>query len=173
MTFANDLILVKYLIRIDDALDLFAEHAVGGIVGLIINAFFGSTDIIAMDGVNVGIEAGWVDKNWKAMYKQIAFIAASCAYTFVMTALIAKGIDLIPGLQLRASPENEILGIDETDVCVPIPGICSSDLGLTLTLFRLASSQATTLSSAVKCTTRLACPQRASSILWLVVTATG
>lgn len=107
---------IKYLIRIDDALDLFAEHAVGGIVGLIINAFFGSTDIIAMDGVNVGIEAGWVDKNWKAMYKQIAFIAASCAYTFVMTALIAKGIDLIPGLQLRASPENEILGIDETDI---------------------------------------------------------
>ncbi|KAJ2919328.1 hypothetical protein MD484_g1100, partial [Candolleomyces efflorescens] len=107
---------VKYLIRIDDALDLFAEHAVGGIVGLIMNAFFGSTNIIAMDGVNVGIEAGWVDKNWKALYKQVAYVAATCAYTFVVTALIAKGVDMVPGLKLRTSPEGEIIGIDETDI---------------------------------------------------------
>ncbi len=31
--------LVKFLLRIDDALDLFAEHAVGGMVGLILAAF--------------------------------------------------------------------------------------------------------------------------------------
>lgn len=83
---------------------------------MIMNAFFGSTNIIAMDGVNVGIEAGWVDKNWKALYKQVAYVAATCAYTFVVTALIAKGVDLIPGLKLRTSPEGEIIGIDETDV---------------------------------------------------------
>lgn len=107
---------VKYLIRIDDALDLFAEHAVGGIVGLIMNAFFAASSIIALDDVNVGIDGGWVDHTWKALYKQIAYVAATCAYTFVMTALIAKGIDMIPGLKLRTSPEGEILGIDETDV---------------------------------------------------------
>ncbi|TEB39077.1 ammonium transporter [Coprinellus micaceus] len=107
---------IKYLIRIDDALDLFAEHAVGGIVGLIMNAFFAASSIIALDDVNVGIDGGWVDHTWKALYKQIAYVAATCAYTFVMTALIAKGIDMIPGLKLRTSPEGEILGIDETDI---------------------------------------------------------
>ncbi|TFK30725.1 ammonium transporter [Coprinopsis marcescibilis] len=107
---------VKYLVRIDDALDLFAEHAVGGIVGLFINGFLASGEIIALDGVNVGILGGFLDKNWAQLYKQVAFIAASCAYTFVVTALIAKGIDLIPGLHLRTSPEGEIVGLDETEI---------------------------------------------------------
>lgn len=46
---------VKFLLRIDDALDLFAEHAIGGIVGLFMNAFFARHDIIALDGVNTGV----------------------------------------------------------------------------------------------------------------------
>lgn len=107
---------IKFLLRIDDALDLFAEHAVGGIVGLIFNAFLGSTDIIALDGVNIGIEAGWVDRNWKQMYKQIAYIVATSAYTFVMTAVIAKGIDMVPGLHLRGGDEAEELGMDEVEI---------------------------------------------------------
>lgn len=48
---------------------------------------------------------------------QIAYIAATCAYTFVVTALIAKGVDFIPGLKLRSTPEAEHLGMDEVEVC--------------------------------------------------------
>lgn len=48
---------VKFLVRIDDALDLFAEHAVGGIIGLLVNAIFARSDIIALDDVNTSVRA--------------------------------------------------------------------------------------------------------------------
>jgi Amt family ammonium transporter len=107
---------VKFLLRIDDALDLFAEHAVGGVVGLMLNAFFADTAIIAMDDVNVGISGGWINHHWKQLYIQFTYVVATCAYTFFMTALVAKAVDLIPGLKLRSSPEGEMLGMDEVEI---------------------------------------------------------
>jgi len=107
---------VKLIIGIDDALDLFAEHAVGGIVGLMLNAFFASTSIIAMDDVNTNIPGGWVDHNWKQLYIQFAYVLATSAYTFVMTAIVAKAVDVIPGLQLRSTPIGERVGMDEVEV---------------------------------------------------------
>ncbi|KAK1222794.1 low affinity high capacity ammonium permease [Marasmius sp. AFHP31] len=106
---------VKFLLKIDDALDLFAEHAIGGIIGLLLNALFADDTVIAADGVS-SAPGGFMDRNWKQLYKQVAYIAATCAYTFVVTAAIAKGIDMIPGCQLRGSPESEALGLDETEI---------------------------------------------------------
>lgn len=102
-------------------MDVFAEHGVAGIIGLIFNALFGSDAIIGLDGVNVGLEnpetgtkqGGWVIHNYRQLYIQIAFIVASSAYTFVVSALIAYVIDKIPGLKLRASEEAELLGMDD------------------------------------------------------------
>lgn len=108
--------IVKFLVGIDDALDLFAEHAIGGIVGLLIIGFFGDGSIIALDGVNTTIPGGFLDGNYKQLYKQFAYIVATSAYSFVMTALIAKGVDLVPGLKLRNSLEAEKLGMDEVEV---------------------------------------------------------
>lgn len=107
---------LKFLMRIDDALDLFAEHAVGGIVGLILNAFFASSAITSMDGVSSAIPGGWIDDNWKQLYKQFAYICATSAYTFTLTAMIAKAIDTIPGMSLRCTPEGEMLGMDEVEI---------------------------------------------------------
>lgn len=103
--------------RVDDALDLTAEHAIGGIIGLLANAFFATSSIISLDGVNTSITGGFLDHNWKQLYIQIAYICAAVAYTFVVTALIAKAIDLIPGLHLRTSEEGESLGMDDMEVC--------------------------------------------------------
>ncbi|KAM7205806.1 ammonium transporter [Naviculisporaceae sp. PSN 640] len=104
---------IKFLIGIDDALDVWAEHGIGGIVGLLFNAFFAADYIIGLDGVNGGLTGGWLNHNWKILYIQVAYIVASTAYAFVMSAIIAKGIDLIPGLHLRASEEAELLGMDD------------------------------------------------------------
>jgi Amt family ammonium transporter len=108
---------VKFLVRVDDALDLFAEHAVGGMIGLLLNGFFASGGIIALDDVNTSIVGGWLDQNWKQLYIQFAYICASSGYSFVATATIAKLVDLIPGLRLRSTPEAERLGMDEVEVC--------------------------------------------------------
>ena len=47
------------------------------------------------------------------MYVQIAYIAAATAWSFVVSAMIAYIINLIPGLHLRASEEAELLGMDD------------------------------------------------------------
>ncbi|KAH0260650.1 ammonium transporter, partial [Aureobasidium melanogenum] len=103
---------VKFWIRIDDAMDVFAEHGVAGMVGLFFNGIFAASYIIGLDGVNQ-IDGGWIQHNWKQMYMQIAYIAAVTAYSFVVSAAIAFVINKIPGLHLRASEEAELLGMDD------------------------------------------------------------
>lgn len=107
---------MKHLIHIDDALDLFAEHAVGGIVGLILNAFFADSTIIRLDGVSSAVNGGFLNHNYALLYKQICYVLAVVGYSFVVTALIAKAVDMIPGLGLRAGPVAEVLGMDEVEV---------------------------------------------------------
>ncbi|KAF8525200.1 ammonium transporter [Hysterangium stoloniferum] len=106
---------LKFLLRIDDALDLFAEHAIGGMIGLISIAIFADKDVVGLDGIST-IEAGGFTQNWKRLYKQFAYVCACTGYAFVTTYLLAKGIDLIPGLHLRASDSAENLGMDETEI---------------------------------------------------------
>lgn len=107
---------IKHWVRIDDALDLFSEHAIGGIVGLLFNGFFARGEIIAMDGVNLNIQGGWLDHNWKQLYIQFAYVSACCGYVFVVTAGLVKALSLIPGFDLRASERAEIIGMDEDQV---------------------------------------------------------
>jgi ammonium transporter, Amt family len=104
---------IKFLVKIDDSLDVFAEHGIGGMVGLIFNAFFAYDWVIGLDGVNGGYTGGFVNQNYKQLYIQFALICAASAWCFVVTAIIAKIIDFIPGLKLRASEEAELLGLDD------------------------------------------------------------
>ncbi|KAJ9649117.1 low affinity high capacity ammonium permease [Coniosporium apollinis] len=104
---------IKFWIKIDDSMDVFAEHGVAGIVGLIFNGIFGADYIIGLDGFNNGISGGWIQHNWKQMYIQIAYIVACSAWAFCISALLAYGINFIPGLKLRASEEAELLGMDD------------------------------------------------------------
>ncbi|CDO72728.1 hypothetical protein BN946_scf184990.g11 [Trametes cinnabarina] len=96
--------------------DLCAEHAIGGMLGLLFNALFADSAIIALDGVNTSASGGWLNRNWKQLYMQIAYIAACTAYSFVVTALIAKALDRVPTLHLRATPEEEMLGMDDAEI---------------------------------------------------------
>merc|ERR1711939_14206 len=109
---ANYATKIKFWVRIDDSLDVFAEHGVAGMVGLFFNGLFAASYIIGLDGVN-HIDGGWIQHNWKQMYMQIAYIAAVTAYSFVVSAAIAFVINKIPGLHLRASEEAELLGMDD------------------------------------------------------------
>jgi ammonium transporter, Amt family len=105
---------IKYLIRIDDSMDVFAEHGIAGMIGLLFNGLFAADHIVGLDGFNVGIGGqGWVDQNWARMYKQIAYICACSVYAFVVSAIGAYLINLVPGLKLRATDEAELLGMDD------------------------------------------------------------
>lgn len=88
----------------------------GGIIGLFFNGLFADNELIALDGVNTSVPGGWTKHNWKQMYIQIAYIGATVGYTFVVTALLAKGLDMIPYFSLRSSVEDEALGMDDTQI---------------------------------------------------------
>lgn len=95
-------------------MDVFAEHGVAGMLGLLANAIFGATYIIGLDGVNTGIIlGGWVSHQYKQLYIQVAYILAATGWSFAMSLLLAFAINMTPGLHLRASEEAELLGMDE------------------------------------------------------------
>lgn len=106
---------IKYILRVDDSMDILAEHGIAGVVGLIFNALFSADWVIGMDGAT-DHEGGWITHNYKQMYKQIAFVAAVFGYSIVVTAIICFVINKIPGLQLRASEEAEERGLDEDQI---------------------------------------------------------
>ncbi|KAH9927520.1 ammonium transporter [Epithele typhae] len=113
---ANYSTKIKFFLRIDDALDLCAEHAIGGIVGLLFNGLFADAAIIALDGVPTSASGGWLNHNWKQLYIQLAYVAACCGYAFTVTALLAAGVNAVPGLHLRATPEQMALGMDDAEL---------------------------------------------------------
>jgi len=145
-------------------------------VGLLLNAFFGDRSIMSLDGVSTTIDGGFINYNWAALYKQVCYILATCSYTFVVTALIAKGIDMIPGLRLRAGPVDEALGMDEVEVgsdFSPLPSLRSDYLiSSTENSPRIISSfVGTSLLLLSSCMITARTSHRAI-VLWLLVIAT-
>ncbi|KAI1143478.1 ammonium transporter [Hypoxylon sp. FL0543] len=113
--FANYATKLKFIVRIDDALDIFAVHAVGGFVGNICTAFFAADYIAHLDGFSV-IKGGWVNHHWIQLAYQLADSICGGVYSFGGTCIILFLLNLIPGLQLRATEDAEILGIDDAEI---------------------------------------------------------
>ncbi|KAL8335298.1 hypothetical protein RB598_009477 [Gaeumannomyces tritici] len=80
----------KYLLSVDEGLDIFAIHGMGGFVGDVL------TGVFAVKFVGVQLAAATSCATW-------AF-AVSCALLFV--------INKIPGLHIRAAEDDEIRGLD-------------------------------------------------------------
>ncbi|KJA21586.1 hypothetical protein HYPSUDRAFT_187349 [Hypholoma sublateritium FD-334 SS-4] len=106
---------LKFVFHYDDALDIFASHAVGGIVGNLLTGIFAQASVAGFDGVTV-IAGGWLDKHYIQLAYQLADSTAGVSYSFVVTTLILWVMHYIPGLRLRASEEAEILGIDDAEM---------------------------------------------------------
>lgn len=106
---------LKYIVGVDDAMDLLAEHGIAGIVGLIFNALFAADWVIGMDGVTEH-EGGWISHNYKQLYKQIAYIAAVVGYCAVVSSILCFAVDKCPGLKLRMSTQGEENGMDEDQI---------------------------------------------------------
>lgn len=78
------------------------------------------SDYIAhLDGYTV-IPGGWLNHNWIQLGYQLADSLAGGAYSFVGTCLILGALDFIgkfvPALRLRATEEEEALGIDDVEI---------------------------------------------------------
>ncbi|KAL5118318.1 ammonium transporter Amt1 [Pleosporales sp. CAS-2024a] len=110
---------LKYFLRCDDALDIFAVHGIGGFVGNILTAFFAADYIAHLDGFTV-IPGGWINGHWIQLGHQLADSFSGGFYSFVGTCLILGMLDFIgkyvPVFRLRASEQEEALGIDDVEI---------------------------------------------------------
>lgn len=103
---------IKYLIRIDEALDVFASHGIGGFVGCILTGLFADSRVAGFDGATE-IPGGWINHNYVQLGKQIADAVSGMAWSFVVTTIILWAMHFIPGLRLRCTEEEEIVGVDD------------------------------------------------------------
>jgi len=97
-------------------LDIFAEHSVGGVIGLLFTALCADSNITSLDGVTTSTKGGFLNCNWKQLYIQIMYTTTAATYTYTISTLICKGLDLLPGLQLRCMEEEELEGMDAVEV---------------------------------------------------------
>ncbi|GJJ69183.1 ammonium transporter, Amt family [Entomortierella parvispora] len=99
----------------DDALDVFAVHYVGGLVGLILTGVFAQQSIIGLSypagATDVPI-GGMLDGNYHQVLVQLAAIGSVTAWSFVVTYGILYIMNMFPGLRLRLEDHEEELGTD-------------------------------------------------------------
>ncbi|MDC3317568.1 ammonium transporter [bacterium] len=102
----NAVILIKQKWKIDDSLDVFPVHGVGGIIGTLMAAVFASDQLGIFSGQ--GLAEGMTIMSQLEI--QAIGVIATFAYTAVATYIILKVVGMITGL--RVSAEEEQQGLD-------------------------------------------------------------
>ncbi|SKA12704.1 ammonium transporter [Chitinophaga eiseniae] len=91
---------------IDDTLDVFPCHGLGGMVGMLL------TGIFATKAINEGGNNGWFYGNFELFRNQVLGLLLVVAYSFTVSYAIFKLINFIH--PLRVSEDEEALGLDAT-----------------------------------------------------------
>jgi Amt family ammonium transporter len=97
---------IKQRFKIDDSLDVFPVHGVGGILGTLLAGVFASDalGVFSGQGYNEGMDM------ISQVSVQLTGIVATFSYTAVVTYLLLKLVDKI--LTLRVDEEGEMRGLD-------------------------------------------------------------
>lgn len=101
---------LKHMLGFDDALDAFAVHGIGGLVGTMLTGVFAQRWIALLDGTD--IKGGLIDGNVAQILYQLISCCAIPVYAFFGTLAILFIINLIPGCHVRSTHEEELLGGD-------------------------------------------------------------
>lgn len=101
--FALDLIKERF--GIDDTLDVFAVHGIGGIWGALATGLFADS---AINSAGEGLFFGNPDQ----LLKQAVAVGVVAGFAAIASFVILKAIDVTVGL--RVSEEEEVAGLDPT-----------------------------------------------------------
>jgi Amt family ammonium transporter len=97
-------------LHIDDGMEVFKLHGVGGMVGSFLTGIFASSSISMLDGVTSA--PGGIDGNGVQVGKQFAEITAISSYSFLVSCALLYILKFIPGMHLRITEEAEMKGLD-------------------------------------------------------------
>jgi Amt family ammonium transporter len=95
--------LLRERLKVDDALDVFAVHGVGGMFGAVATGIFATA---AIQPAYTGLLEG----NATQLVNQLIAVGATVAYAVVATFVIIKVVDVILGI--RVNSESEEMGLD-------------------------------------------------------------
>ena len=103
----NATMYIKRVLKIDDSLDVFPVHGVGGILGTLLAGVFSSTGLGVFSGYGF---ADGITGMAGQFYVQLVGVLATVAFTAVITFVILKVVGAMLGL--RVSDEQEVEGLD-------------------------------------------------------------
>jgi len=98
------MIVLRMHFRIDESLDAFACHGMGGAWGAI------ATGIFAQKAINAAGANGLLFGNPGLVWTQIFAVAVTATFAFIVTYVLATLIDLFVGL--RVTENEELVGLD-------------------------------------------------------------
>jgi Amt family ammonium transporter len=95
--------IVKEKLKIDDSLDVFAVHGVGGILGTLLVSFLGNN--LGGQGINA-------DNSMAQLKVQAIGVIAAVVLSVIATVIIVKILEAVCG-GIRVSQEEEVNGLDQ------------------------------------------------------------
>ncbi|MEU1628365.1 ammonium transporter [Streptomyces sp. NPDC020096] len=98
---------LKFKLGFDDSLDVVGVHMVGGIVGSLLIGLF------ATGGVGQTAKGLFYGGGFGQLGKQAVGVICVLLYSLVVSAILAKVIDLVMGF--RVSEDDEVSGIDQAE----------------------------------------------------------
>lgn len=98
---------IKRVLKIDDSLDVFPVHGVGGILGTMLAGVFSATSLGAFSGYGF---ADGIETMASQVWVQFIGVMATIIFTAVMTWIILKIVSVF--VSLRVDEEEEIQGLD-------------------------------------------------------------
>ena len=111
---SNIAVGIKQKSTLDDTLDVFPCHGLGGMVGMLLTGVFANQlahGIKDASGAAAGPQ-GWFYGNFDFFFTQFKAMAIVVVYSFTVSFLIFKFINFV--LPLRVTEEEEELGLDES-----------------------------------------------------------
>ncbi len=98
---------IKQVLKIDDSLDVFPVHGVGGMLGTVLAGVFSSVSLGVFSGYGY---ADGIESMGGQLYAQLIGVFATVIYTAVVTWGVLKVADALVGL--RVTDEQETEGLD-------------------------------------------------------------
>ena len=100
---------LKKAFKFDDALDVIAVHLIGGLLGTLMLGLFADPKV---NGLVTDPGLFITDGGGELLKDQAVAAVVTIAYSFVVSFILAKAIDLVMGL--RVSEDEEDMGLDQT-----------------------------------------------------------
>ena len=98
---------LKRKLGIDDSLDVFPVHGVGGALGTVLAGVFASSSLGIFSGQGDGLPMG------EQVVVQLIGVASVAVYTAVITFVLLKVIDVVLGLRVTEDEETEGLDLNQ------------------------------------------------------------